>query len=198
MATRRDVRRQRSLRIPHNTSSKVWCSQCSQPPPQWTNVILRYMEYLLGPMAPAFPLDKHPSLRELCFSAIARFSRISLASSGQGFGPAALPRPLEAQYQNELYRACYAELGGYVYLTSEWTGTALSGRVDFQIKSVKWAIECVREGKNLEEHIARFQPPGGKYYKGVTSGEIRKYILLDFRTSMPKKARSMLFLSIWV
>ena len=83
------------------------------------------MESLLGPMAPAFPLDKHPSLQGLCFSAIANFSRNSLASARRGFSTGALPRPVEAQYQDELYQACYAatcSLG-----TSEWTGTGLSG-----------------------------------------------------------------------
>jgi len=60
--------------------------------------------------------------------------------------------------------------------------------VDFQVKSVKWAIECVREGDKLEEHIAKFEA-GGRYYKWIISGEIQEYILLDFRKSKPKKAR---------
>jgi hypothetical protein len=57
--------------------------------------------------------------------------------------------------------------------------------VDFQIKSVGWAIECLRDGNGLNEHIKRFQPPDGKYYRWVKSGEVQDYILLDFRQSMP-------------
>ena len=121
------------------------------------------------------------------------FSRVSLSSVERGIGPGAINRPLEAQYQDEFYRACYSELG--VYLTSEWSGSSLVGRVDFHIKDVKWVIECVRDGDKIDEHIERFQQ-GGRYFKWITSGEIKDYIILDFRTSKPRKARSRLYLSI--
>jgi hypothetical protein len=81
-------------------------------------------------------------------------------------------------------------LDGIVHLTSEWAGRPLGGRVDFQIKSVKWAIECVMEGDRLEDHIARFLL-GGRYYKWIMSGEIREYIVLDFRKSKPRKVRGI-------
>jgi len=100
---------------------------------------------------------------------------------------------MEAQYQDELYRACYIALDD-IYLTSEWSGKSLGGQVDFQIKSVKWAIECVREGDRIKDHIARFQS-GGRYHKWMTSGEIEEYIILDFRKSKPQKARGNYLLS---
>jgi hypothetical protein len=40
-----------------------------------------------------------------------------------------------------------------------------------------------------EEHIRRFEPPRGRYYKWIQSGEIQEYVILDFRTSQPQKIR---------
>ncbi len=111
-------------------------------------------------------------------------------------GPGARSRPVEAQYQDEFYRACYALLGN-IYLSSEWTGNLVGGRVDFQLRPVGWAIECVRDGDKLKEHIARFQP-GGRYDKWIQSREIQQYILLDFRTSMPRKIRGMMLSPIFL
>ena len=121
------------------------------------------------------------------------FSRVSLSSVERGIGPGAINRPLEAQYQDEFYRACYSELG--VYLTSEWSGSSSAGsssagRVDFRIKDMKWVIECVRNGDEIDEHIERFQK-GGRYHNWIMSGEVEEYIILDFRTSKPRKARGM-------
>src|SRR5437762_3265664 len=79
------------------------------------------------------------------------------------------------------------------HLISEWTAKPKGGRVDFQIKSVKWAIECVRNRDELEEHIARFLP-GGKYHGSITSGELKEYVL-DFRTTKPRKVRDMVISS---
>jgi hypothetical protein len=114
------------------------------------------------------------------------FSPVAI-SSGREFAAGALERPVEAQFQDEFYRACYTILKG-IYLTSEWSGRESGGSVDFQIKCQKWAIECVREGDRLQEHIARFQR-GGRYYEWITTGQVKEYIILDFRTSMPRKAR---------
>jgi hypothetical protein len=55
---------------------------------------------------------------------------------------------------------------------------------------MKWVIECVRDGDKIDEQIERFQQ-GGRYYKWIMSGEIKEYIILDFRTSKPRKARGM-------
>ena len=117
---------------------------------------------------------------------IKNFSSNALRSGGRGFSHGAEIRPVEAQYQDEFYRACFYTLGRQVHLTSEWTRSSGNGRVDFQIKAVKWAIECVREGDRLKEHIQRFQK-GGRYYGWISSEQVEDYILLNFWTSMPTK-----------
>jgi hypothetical protein len=138
-------------------------------------------------------VNRFSSIEDICFAAVRAFSRVSLSSIERGIGPGAVSRPLEAQYQDEFYRACHSELN--VYLTSEWSGSSLVGRIDFYIKDMKWVIECVRDGDKIDEHIERFQQ-GGKYHKWIISGEIKEYIILDFRTSKPRKARSRLYLSV--
>jgi len=144
-------------------------------------------------MTKPFPTNRFGSIKDLCFAAVGEFSRVSLSSVERGLGPGAVNRPLEAQYQDEFYRVCHSEFN--VYLTSEWSGSSLVGRIDFHVKDVKWVIECVRDGDKIDEHIERFQQ-GGRYYKWIMSGEIKDYIILDFRTSKPRKARSKLYLSV--
>jgi hypothetical protein len=146
----------------------------------------RYAERLLCTTAEPFPKDRFGSIKDLCFAAVREFSYASLSSVERGLGPGAVTRPLEAQYQDEFYRACHSRLN--VCLTSEWSGSSLVGRIDFRIKDVKWVIECVREGDRIEEHIGRFQQ-GGRYYNWIQSGEVEEYIILDFRTSRPQKIR---------
>lgn len=97
-----------------------------------------------------------------------------------------MQKPLEAQYQDEIYRAAYERAGQQIYLSSEWSPVGLNGRVDFRVKSMNWAIECVREGNRLQEHIARFQK-GGRYHRWIQDGSTTEYIIIDFRTSMPPK-----------
>ena len=152
--------------------------------------MLRYAESLLRTKILGFPLHQFPSIKDLCFATVSKFSCLSLVSSERGLGAGAIERPVEAQYQDEFYRACYNMLNGKVHLTSEWAGRLYKGRVDFQIKPINWAIECVREGNRLEEHIKRFLQ-GGRYYRWILSGEIQEYIILDFRKSKPRKVRGI-------
>ena len=154
----------------------------------------RYAEILLSNEGREFPLKDFPTIRDLCFAVLQRFSRTLLSSGMRDLGAGAEERPVEAQYQHEFSRACYLTLGCTLHLTPEWKSLSSNGEVDFHIRSVKWAIECVREGDRLKEHISRFQP-GGRYYPMIASGEIRDYILLDFRTSMPKRPRGMVAFS---
>lgn len=118
--------------------------------------------------------------------AIRAFSSSSLASDGRGLGTGAMQKPLEPQYQDEFYRAAYEILGQQIYLSSEWSPVGLNGPVDFRMKSMNWAIECVREGDRLQQHVKRFQE-GGKYHRWIQDGSITEYIIIDFRTSMPPK-----------
>lgn len=133
--------------------------------------------------APKFPKHKFSSVDALCMSAVQRFSRTALNNGEGTLGSGAVPRPLEAVYQDELYRACFSLLGN-IYISSEWSGKDKNGRVDFLVRQVNWAIECVRDGSRLDEHISRFRK-GGRYYQWIENGEITEYIVLDFRRRMP-------------
>lgn len=103
-------------------------------------------------------------------------------------GAGTVVQPVDAQYHNEFYRACYVLLNHKVYLTSEWSASPMAGRADFHIPSGGWTKECVRNGDRLDEHIGRLKQ-GGKYYGAITSRQTKQYILLDFRNFMPKKLR---------
>ncbi|OXV05280.1 hypothetical protein Egran_06952 [Elaphomyces granulatus] len=145
--------------------------------------------YLISTSSLPFPSDKFPSVQELCFAVIREFKSSALKPpDGQRLGPGAVPRPVEARYQDEFYRACDALLGN-IYLSSEWLGKDKIGRVDFLVKSQEWAIECIRDGDRLEEHISKFQE-GGRYHKWIVSGEIKEHILLDFRKSGSLRTRN--------
>jgi hypothetical protein len=133
-----------------------------------------------------FPSDKFPSVKELCFAVIREFKSSGLKpADGQMLGPGAVPRPVEARYLDEFYRACYSLLGD-IYLSSECSGEGNNGHMNFLVKSQKWAIECIRDGNRLEEHISKFEE-GGRYHSWITSGDIQEYILLDFRKSPRQK-----------
>ena len=131
-----------------------------------------------------FSIIKYPTLRHLTLAALRNFSRTSLLSAGQGLTTGATKVPLEAQFQDEMYKAMYYTLGQKIFLTSEWGAQSKDGRVDFLLKKMKWGIECSREGNRVDNHIQRFLP-GGRYYPWIESNEMVDYILVDFRKSMP-------------
>jgi hypothetical protein len=139
---------------------------------------------------PPFPEKQYPTVQKLCMESIKRFNPLVLRSSVQKLGAGAELRPLEAVFQDELYRSSFSLLG-HIYLSSEWTGRDKNGRIDFIVQKMKWGIECVRNGCKLQEHINRFLP-SGRYYPWIASGQITEFILLDFRQSIPKKPMGML------
>jgi hypothetical protein len=145
----------------------------------------RYIEYFLTFMEPkAFPFDKFPTLAELCKAALRRFSRKNLQQSSEGRRPTIpRPRPPEAQYQDEFYRALTSLLGNGVGISSEWSRDN-GGRVDFRISGPKWGVEILRDGDRLKDHCDRFSR-GGKYYPCIESGSISDWIILDCRCSRP-------------
>ncbi|EEH10578.1 conserved hypothetical protein [Histoplasma capsulatum G186AR] len=154
-----------------------------------TGIHRRYIEHLLSIDTPPFPFHLFPTIEDLSFAAIREFKPAGLRveQRGSAFTPAT--RPLEATFQNEFYRACYELLGKRLYLSSEWTGTAKGGRVDFQVRGTRWAIEILRDGDNIDEHVARFQT-GGRYFPWLQAQEIQEYIILDFRRTQPPKKLS--------
>jgi hypothetical protein len=94
----------------------------------------RCLESLLASWASPFPLHRFPPAKDLCFAVIREFKSRGLKLDEQRLGPGALSRPLEANYKDEFYRACYTLLGD-IYLLSEWSGKEKTGRVDFIVKS---------------------------------------------------------------
>lgn len=181
-----------NLCISFTTTSRVCRSytipcRCLQIP----NSSYRYIENLLSLKSSPFPTHLFPELEVFCIATIKSFSRSSLVSNKEKLGTGALKRPLETQYQDEMYRASYELLGKQIYLSSEWTPAGLDGRVDFQVTSMKWAIECLREGDRLKEHLDKFEKEDGHYYHWIKNGHIEKYILVDFRTTEPPRLKCM-------
>jgi hypothetical protein len=144
---------------------------------------------LLRRFAPDFPIDRFPTIQSLSFAPISAFDASILAQGSRGLGVGAQQRTVEAQYQDEFYRAC-TEVLGRAYLKSEWSDRSMGskGRVDFYILDVGWAIELLRDGDHIEEHVARFLP-NGRYYGALVARRVTAFILLDFRQSMPRAAR---------
>ncbi|KAF8263271.1 hypothetical protein EI94DRAFT_1741297 [Lactarius quietus] len=91
----------------------------------------------------------------------------------------AVQRTPEAQYQDEFYRCCHDLFDRSVVVFPEFA--TKRGRVDFYVKSRKWAIELVRDGAQLGEHVNRFQ----KRYRELP---IDDFLVLDCRTSRPKSS----------
>jgi len=148
--------------------------------------VTRYVEYFLTSVDPKpFPLNKFPTLAELCKTTLRRFSKKNLQQSSNGRQPTIpRPRPPEAQYQDEFYHALTSLLGNGVGISSEWSRDN-GGRVDFRISGPKWGVEILRDGDWLKDYCNRFLP-GGKYYPWIKSGAISDWIILDCRCSRPK------------
>ena len=138
------------------------------------------------------PFDEVPqfqSLLDLSIAVVRKFKRSQLSKPIRFVGPAIATRLPEAQWQDEFYRAAITATKGLVRLTPEFgsaRGAQPVGRIDFFIPSVKWGIEIIRDGQNLNQHDARFQP-GGAYHSWMNAGHMNSYILLDFRQSIPQK-----------
>lgn len=92
---------------------------------------------------------------------------------------------IEAQFQDEWYRAFYSLLGHGVAMSSEWSHCG-DGRIDFRIVEPLWGIEFLRDGDRLTEHCNRFGEKG-TYYRWISNGFIRDWLILDCRHSNPQK-----------
>jgi hypothetical protein len=147
-----------------------------------------------------FPINKFPTLPELCNEVFKHFSKKSLLlNSAERVGSAAVLRPVEAQYRDEFYRVFNSLLGNSVGISSEWA-RGRGGRIDFRILGPKWAVEFLVDGTmtTLNEHYGRFQRDG-QYYWWISEGFIRDWLVIDCRCSRPggtSKFTSLLHL--WV
>ena len=142
-----------------------------------------YVEWKLWNAAPGVPFESN-SILQLALEVITRFSP-RLLSAERRIGPGCIPRPPEAQYQDEFYRSCHAYSNGSLITFPEFsTG---KGRVDFYIPSRQWGVELLREGDRLTEHSGRFSESG---LYGTTL-QLSDYIILDCRKTLPSYRHGM-------
>jgi len=143
-----------------------------------TGLHQRVVDCLLG-IEIQQPDIKESDLFEFTSAVLLRFSSRQLATPRQ-VGNSVQTTP-EAQYQDEFYRCAHLHSEGSLVMFPEF-GSA-KGRVDFFVDSKKWAIEVLRNGDRIEEHLARFALEG-KYRRMLDAAD---YIVLDFRMTMPPK-----------
>jgi hypothetical protein len=105
------------------------------------------------------------------------------SADGKKLSSGAKYRPVEAQYQDEFYRAFNQVVGQGVPICSEWSRTS-KGRVDFWIPGKKWAIELLRDYNGIDDHISRFKE-GGRYYPWLTESMVENWITINCATTLP-------------
>ncbi|KAL5356893.1 hypothetical protein BJX96DRAFT_143570 [Aspergillus floccosus] len=146
----------------------------------------KWVERHIGNKATPCP-GKFDTLQNLCLDVLNQFSVMSLRHSSQGkrMSSAAKYRPVEAQYQDEFYRAFRIVAGRGVPICSEWSRTK-QGRVDFWIPDKLWAIELLRDHDRIDEHVSRFHD-ARKYNVWLVEGMIKEWIVVNCATTMPTK-----------
>lgn len=86
---------------------------------------------------------------------------------------------LEAAYQKEFYRVAYQLLGDGIISCEAGALFGTKGRIDFWINdNRKWAVELLRDGDRLDDHVKRMTPDG-KY--GAIVREATNTLIIDFR-----------------
>lgn len=147
----------------------------------------RYVEYVLGSTNPKpFPTHLYPTLPDFCEALIRKFSSSRLHFSAKNrIGAAALPRPPEAQFQDEFYCALQSILGHGHRISSELSRSD-KGRIDFLITGTRWGIELLRDGDRLTEHCERFMH-NGAYHQWIANGWMHDWIILDCTHKSPNK-----------
>lgn len=142
----------------------------------------------MGQNGTPFPVTMFPTIQALCQAVLQRFSPIKLRQIIQGKVSAGEQvRPLEAQYQDEYYRAFSSIMPPGVAISSEWSWNG-DGRVDFYIPCKKWGIELLRDHSRLSEHCDRFEP-GGRYHPWVSSGMLKEWMIIDCATTIPTESK---------
>jgi len=144
-----------------------------------------YVSWRLMPLANEIPYE---TVLQLAIAVIGRFNHSQLSDSERRVGCSSTDHPLEAQYQQEFYRAFY-DVVSPAYTSPEY-GTeqgSRKGRIDFFIRSKKWGIELLRDGSNLQEHSSRFGEEGA-YGMWIPTKKMADYLILDFRSNWPQVA----------
>jgi hypothetical protein len=158
---------------------------------------LRYIEYLIGTNETAFPDQEFPTIQALCMAVLEHFSAKNLRLCIQGkLSTAGKARPLEAQNQDEFYRAFNAVVPCGVPVSSEWSHHG-DGRIDFWIPQKKWGVELLRDHDRVDEHCNRFKK-GGRYYPWIKAGMLEDWIIIDCATSLPTSGMRSRFVNALV
>ena len=144
------------------------------------------LSWRLEPMTQR-PSESFRSPLDMSRSVISLFkpSRLTTPHHVGSQGP---ENPHEAAYHFEFYRCLHHLTGGSIYMSPEFASqqhATVVGRIDLFLPQFKWGIEFTRDGTKLIEHDARFQR-GGAYEKWIKDGNMIEYILIDFRTTIPR------------
>lgn len=110
-----------------------------------------------------------------------------LLDYGGRLGPGGSKRPPNARYRDEFSRALRLVLGS-TRVSSEWVPMG-GERVDILIPERSWGFEILGDAddEELVERCNRFEEGSGAYAKWIREGRLKRWLLLDFRTTMPKK-----------
>ncbi|PYI09961.1 hypothetical protein BO78DRAFT_435397 [Aspergillus sclerotiicarbonarius CBS 121057] len=147
-----------------------------------------YCQCLFTQTAPDNDIAYDTPLR-LAVDAIKHFQPRRLSDAPRSLAGAS--SPLEDQYQKEFYRCLFPILDGHVILSPEYVinlGITKGGTIDFLVARKKWGLELLRDRDRLVEHMKRFES-GGQYFSMIQSGDMERYIVLDFTSVPPKKPR---------
>jgi len=151
-------------------------------------------------LSPSNDMPQYPTVFELCSAVLSNFKPSQLHIPIRRVGASSVISPLsEAQYQDEFYRSLFSVTAGNVRISPEFAsakGADVAGRIDFFIPVVKWGIEITRDGNQLSEHNSRFEGLGA-YEAWLHSGDMTDYILLDCRTSVPRRAHPSIIFGFW-
>ncbi|KAE8378205.1 hypothetical protein BDV26DRAFT_261958 [Aspergillus bertholletiae] len=144
----------------------------------------KWIQHLIGKDRKALP-PHFTNLTQLCMKTLSEFSTMNLrhSTAGKNLSTAAQPKPMEAQYQDEFYRAFNKVAGRGVPISTEWART-ISGRVDFFIPEKKWAIELLRDYNQVDNHIKRFKE-GGQYFQWLETKAVNDWIIINCTTTAP-------------
>ena len=82
------------------------------------------------------------------------------------------------------------------FASAKWALADVVDRVDFFIPVAKWGIVINRDGNRLSEHNSRFEDFGA-YGAWLRSGDMTDYMLLDCRTSVPRKGHPIMTSGFW-
>jgi hypothetical protein len=133
---------------------------------------------------------EYATVKDLCFAALEQFSpkRLKAQERRTSLVAVGAPRP-EAQFCYELYRCLHEVTGGNCSIQCQFSYT-VAGKLDFFLKGKQWGVEVLRNGDRVKAQCDRFRQDG-KYGKW---GIVTEHVLLDFRSTPPKKGRGTISL----